>query len=122
MSITAGQTCPLCQTELDPVPVRNALSRYVNDYICSSCGNVEALTVALIGSRTTGDSDCLYFDLVGGIMRVVDNEPGYYPLFPHPSEDETWCRGYVDAVNHLHGHSKGEVLRIVASSMFGAQR
>lgn len=37
--------CPACgEKKLNPVMVRNALSRYKSTYICSDCGTLEAVT------------------------------------------------------------------------------
>ena len=42
--ITIKQICPRCgKKELDPIEVRNALSRYADVYICSVCGTDEGM-------------------------------------------------------------------------------
>ena len=42
--ITAKLICPRCGVhELDPVEVRNSLSRHADVYICSTCGTDEGM-------------------------------------------------------------------------------
>lgn len=111
--------CPLCGKELHPVPARNALSRIDNaTYICSQCGQAEALSIRM--PEAGKPRECLYFDEVGGIMLVTENEPGYFPLFPAPAADAGWCRNYVDQANEKLDYSIEDRNDIVASSMFGA--
>ena len=41
---TAKQICPRCgKRELEPIEVRNALSRHADVYICSVCGTDEGM-------------------------------------------------------------------------------
>lgn len=108
--------CPLCADTLHSVEVRNALSRIDNaTYICSRCGQVEALQIR--NPSADRPREVFYFDEVGGIMLVTENEPGYRPLFPHPVAGVDWCQRYVDTANDRFGYSPSTVRAVVSSSM-----
>lgn len=110
-------TCPLCAGWLDPVEVRNALSRYTDRYICSACGNVEALTLARLNDNPNART-CLYFDEVMGVGLVNEEQPGYLPVWRKPPRAEhEWVRHYVDVVNTRVGLSRDDAMTIVGRSM-----
>lgn len=119
---TTATNCPLCRADLDPIPVRNAISRYDSEaYICSKCGTMEGLAMPVVHDRLPAGTPrtVLYFDEVIGIVKVTENEAGFRPLFPTPFE-QSWARAYVDKVNNRLGCDSSTAFKIVASS-FAAQ-
>lgn len=114
--------CPLCTRRgLNPVQVRNSLSRADNEtYICNNCGMGEALINHKLPASPAHRElrRCLYFDPVGGIMLVTEDEPGYYPFAEHPVSEE-FAESYVEAWNAKLGLTPRDASDIVASSMFG---
>lgn len=108
--------CPLCDGEMDPRPVRNALSRLDNStYVCSRCGVREACAPQ---RPTTNRRSCLYRDDVMGIAVVHANISGYTPWLKKPASTP-FADAYVDAWNTKLGITKDAQSDIVASSMFG---
>lgn len=114
--------CPLCMKNgLRENMVRNALSRADNEtYICSNCGTAEALVNHKLPASPAHRElrRCLYYDPVGGIMLVTEDEPGYYPFAEHPKSEE-FADQYCEAWNTKLGLTPRDVNDIVASSMFG---
>ncbi|APQ42321.1 hypothetical protein PBI_RICH_61 [Mycobacterium phage Rich] len=111
------QRCPLCAKPLNPVEVRNALSRYTDRYICDRCGTVEAFTLARLNDNPNART-CLYFDEVMGVALVNETEAGYVPIWEAPPMvSYDWVRRYVDAVNERHGISVEDKFDIVGASM-----
>lgn len=111
--------CPLCDEPMNAVEVHNALSRYIDRYICSPCGTIEAFALAAMNrAPEINGRECLYFDEVAGIMLVNENQPGYSPLWPAPpAAEHEWVCKYVDAVNTRVGISIGDQTTIVGRSM-----
>lgn len=111
--------CPLCSGPMDPVEVRNALSRYVDRYICSPCGNREAV-LGLPNKLHPSGRECLYYDGTGPVMRVNEKINGYQRFMDASQADDDFIRAYVIAVNERHGIGEKEANDIVAKSMFSA--
>jgi hypothetical protein len=111
--------CPVCGYPLRENLASNALSRVMpGEYICNDCGNREAMFDMRASDPPAGRRVCLYADEVGGIMLVVEDEPGYEPFGRKP-KDAAWALSYCAAWNTAMGLSEKDVDAIVTSSAFG---
>jgi hypothetical protein len=119
------KTCPTCSGPLNPILVRNSLSRYTNDYICNECGRIEAFALGAMNRLPGEPREVLYYDGTGPIMLVTEDEPGFIEIFPwrgdKTASEQAWIKDYVEKVNTRHGLTPGQAHNVVASSMF-AQR
>jgi len=68
--------CPYCGDMLNPIEVRNALSRWLKDtYLCSKCGEFEAY----VDMYRQGAKFC-FTATICGVGIAVENRAGYIPL------------------------------------------
>jgi hypothetical protein len=71
-----SKKCPYCGLELNPIEIRNALSRWLKDtYICSDCGNFEAI----VDMQRNNKKFC-FTSVVYHLGIAVEDQPGYYPV------------------------------------------
>ncbi|WNA13610.1 hypothetical protein SEA_PHAYETA_67 [Mycobacterium phage Phayeta] len=118
IEMSQSKRCPLCGNDMNPVETRNALSRYVPEYICSPCGQKEALGLHVVSAER---GVALYRDDLIGIVAAC-RVGGYLELWPAPYGDAEWQRKYVAAVNERAGIPEDRALSIVAASMSGGVR
>lgn len=117
---TQNPGCPLCGGAMEPVEVRNSLSRYVGRYICNHCGAMEAMFG--LGKMHPDGRECLYFEQVHGSLALVNSKiNGFKQLAVVPPANRKFVREYITAVNERMEVSEADAVDIVGESMFVAE-
>lgn len=112
--------CPICGTPMEPVEVRNSLSRYTDRYICNRCGAMEAM-FGLDKMHPDG-RECLYHEPVYHRLALVNEKiNGFKELAIIPAANLEFVLDYIARVNKAMGYGAREVLDIVSNSMFTAE-
>ena len=96
-------TCPLCSAVADLSAVTRMDGRTA---ICEPCAALEDTQVyGSIGNT------CLWFDESLGIVRLIEGQAAYIPLFP-AGDDPEWSRHYVHETNDRLGRGPSTVSHI----------